>query len=343
MKQPPAHILKAWQDLDAADCLLPEGIELVQEDDELFPNSYAELADEFSNYNPNTQQALIDFTVELMAMEDRRLYDFAILRGLTLEIGAELECHYITATEQDDEFEPEVGYAIALPKGRWSDIVNSLAHEAGHNLDALHIPKGKGFKEYAVHSGNPIFQQCCAIDAALHPDGLGQKINAMLLERNYSPEALLANGLDADDVQARMESERFAILCELKVSPQVELPASPLLDAYYHQFVDLDLAIGTRALHDSAVRTERLGLAKTLLAPITNPQFHRTTAKLDEEAPGAFAQKQLNAELLKAESFLMEEMESRYGLLHADLEVNPKALTQSAKIPALSSSARGRA
>lgn len=267
------NLHNALKALDEAGFTLPEDIEFYTNDEFVVASSFSELAEQDFPLGESVEKALLLFAEELASLKDRRLYDFAVKRGLSLELDSPAACHFTEILDLEDEF-PEALYSIALPCEREADMINSFAHEASHNLDTIHLFDDGELKEWKLHSASGLFRQCFSEDLNANPNGLAQEINLLLERRNYTPEALIANGHAPGDVDGILHDERFAILGEL-FSTEIKLPPSPLLEGYYNQFVELDLAIGTgeldpydtlqmrRALKDAVAEPAPLAASKT--------------------------------------------------------------------------------
>lgn len=259
------NLQKTLKALDEAGFALPEDIEFYTNDEFVTASSFADLAAQHFELGASAEKSLLLFAEELTSLKDRRLYDFAVKRGLTLELDAPAACHFTEILDLEDEF-PEALYSIALTCEREADMINSLAHEASHNLDTIHLFDDGELKEWKLHSTSGLFRQCFNEDLKVNPKGLAQQINVLLERRNYTPEALIANGHAAKDVDGILHDERFAIMGEL-FSTGMKLPPSPLLEAYYHQFVELDLAIGTGELEPYDALQMRRALKDAVAEP----------------------------------------------------------------------------
>ena len=326
--------------LDIAGFAPPEDIIFIPEDDSQCVGEFSDLTEPIAECSKETKEAVVAFCEELLAIKDRRLYDFSVNKVLTLELGAPAESHFVETAKDEDGQILNVEYIIALPSGRDESMFNSFAHEAGHNLDIAHFPKGSRLEEVAIHSGSDMFQLCFEQDCRSYPDGLGNMINGVLEKRNYTLEELEKGGRNQELAASRFHEERFATLLEL-FSTGKPLPPSPLLEAYYHMFVDLDLAIGVSSESDKNMNKMRKALANALRQPYTSKtmtQFDEVKTKLD--AGGAQVKKLLAPKLDDArnsmETALVEKMDAlRQG-------VENKIGISSGFEPARAAAGRGR-
>lgn len=308
----------AWNLLDEAGAMPPDELSFTREDETFYLSQFSDLEDCLPLCDDESKRGLLQFCEELLSMKDRRLYDFSILKTLQLEIGDQAEAHFVEDhTNENGELE-SVDYVIALPTSRHPTMFNCLAHEAGHNLDVSHFPKGDILREVNLHSANPLFNACFEQDCRSYPDGLGNKLDALLAERNYTHEALLANGYSEDDAVRRYQEERFAAMMEL-FSLGEPLPHSPLLEAYHDIIVDLDLNMGMDMTNASSIDTRREALSDALLQPVPLAEAQQLET-LQQKAVGAHSQKALQPKIAQMRQNLESTLIDRMSDMREQLE-----------------------
>lgn len=310
-------LLDLCKQLDAAGTPTPDTLTLLEDDGSLYLSQFQDIKDALDMCSDSTKEGLTLFCEELLAIKDRRLYDFSVYKTLELEIGAAVEGQYVELSTDDETGMEMVEYILSLPSDRHPTMHNSLAHEAGHNLDISHFPDGLALKEVNVHSTNPLLNTCFDQDLRSHPDGLAQHIDTILESRNYTHDALMKNGMTEGEAAKRFQEERFAVMMEL-YSTNAPKPASPLLDAYHDIIVDFDLKIGTEHDPQHSIATKREALADALTKPVAMLECQALDS-LRDKATGAHSRKALQPKIQQAErqleSSLIKAMTAtRHGL-----------------------------
>ena len=212
--------------------------------------------DDFRHLTKPQLRTLIKIADDLLAMRRPELFEAYVHDDGILVIDKEqgqieysMDVEYNDARSRIEEIHPQVTYPQALP-GRKRVLHkfsrNDTVHEVTHHADFWIDMDDRRKELQYLHSGSMLLNWLQQLDCVLRPDGVANLIMSVREEEGYVAENLLREGYSPDKVDQMMRAEFFAIAGEFYYgSKQSHKEASPLLEAYMHYVLDLDLEIQT--------------------------------------------------------------------------------------------------